>query len=131
MNGEVYPELLEGARGRRISRRSRARNHRIRRVEFPRSGGMMHEVYTRRAALKTLAGALAVAAHRYPLAVERNHAMSSRPIPRTGERLPVVGVGTWQTFDVGPNAPERTELKDVLRLLAQYGGSVIDSSPMY
>ena len=91
----------------------------------------MDHVYTRRAALKLLAGALAAAAHRYPLAVERTQSMSSRPIPRTGERLPVVGVGTWQTFDVGPNAPERAELKDVLRLLAQHGGSVIDSSPMY
>ena len=88
-------------------------------------------MYTRRAALQLLAGALAVAAHRYPLAAQRTQSMSSRPIPRTGERLPVVGVGTWQTFDVGPNAPERAELKDVLRLLAEHGGSVIDSSPMY
>jgi aryl-alcohol dehydrogenase-like predicted oxidoreductase len=54
-----------------------------------------------------------------------------RPIPRSGEMLPVVGVGTWQTFDVGPKAPERAELKDVLRLLVESGGSVIDSSPMY
>jgi aryl-alcohol dehydrogenase-like predicted oxidoreductase len=92
---------------------------------------MMTEVYTRRAALKTLAGAFAAAAGSYPLAAQRTQSMSSRPIPRTGERLPMVGVGTWQTFDVGPNAPERTELKEVLRLLAQYGGSVIDSSPMY
>jgi len=45
--------------------------------------------------------------------------------------LPAVGVGTWQTFDVGPNAPERKELKDVLRNLPELGGSVIDSSPMY
>ena len=88
-------------------------------------------MYTRRAALQLLAGALAVAAHRYPLAAQRTQSMSSRPIPRTGERLPVVGVGTWQTFDVGPNAPERAELKDVLRRLAEHGGSVIDSSPMY
>jgi aryl-alcohol dehydrogenase-like predicted oxidoreductase len=57
--------------------------------------------------------------------------MSTRPIPRSGEQLPVVGVGTWQTFDVGPAAPERAELKDVLRLLADRGGTVIDSSPMY
>ena len=57
--------------------------------------------------------------------------MSKRPIPRSGEMLPVIGVGTWQTFDVGPDAPERTELKEVLRLLAQFGGSVVDSSPMY
>lgn len=57
--------------------------------------------------------------------------MSTRAIPRTGERLPMVGVGTWQTFDVAAKAPERTELRDVLRLLAEHGGSVIDSSPMY
>jgi aryl-alcohol dehydrogenase-like predicted oxidoreductase len=92
---------------------------------------MMAEVYTRRAALRLFAGALAAAAHPHPLAAQRIQSMSSRPIPRTGERLPVVGVGTWQTFDVGPNAPERAELKDVLRLLAEHGGSVIDSSPMY
>lgn len=54
-----------------------------------------------------------------------------RPIPRSGEALPVVGLGTWQTFDVGPNAPERAELKEVLRLLAAQGASVVDSSPMY
>ena len=54
-----------------------------------------------------------------------------RPIPRTGEMLPAVGVGTWQTFDVGAKAPERTELKEVLRLLVEAGGSVVDSSPMY
>jgi aryl-alcohol dehydrogenase-like predicted oxidoreductase len=57
--------------------------------------------------------------------------MAKRPIPRSGELLPVIGVGTWQTFDVGPNAPERAELKEVLRLLAEAGGSVVDSSPMY
>jgi aryl-alcohol dehydrogenase-like predicted oxidoreductase len=54
-----------------------------------------------------------------------------RPIPRSGEMLPAVGVGTWQTFDVGAKAPERAELKEVLRLLVAAGGSVVDSSPMY
>jgi aryl-alcohol dehydrogenase-like predicted oxidoreductase len=54
-----------------------------------------------------------------------------RPIPRSGEMLPAVGVGTWQTFDVGASAPERGELKEVLRLLVEHGGSVVDSSPMY
>jgi aryl-alcohol dehydrogenase-like predicted oxidoreductase len=58
-------------------------------------------------------------------------AILKRPIPRSGELLPAVGVGTWQTFDVGPKAPERSELSEVLRLLAQSGGSVVDSSPMY
>lgn len=54
-----------------------------------------------------------------------------RPIPRSGEMLPVVGLGTFQTFDVGHDAAARAELKEVLRLLAQAGGCMIDSSPMY
>jgi diketogulonate reductase-like aldo/keto reductase len=58
-------------------------------------------------------------------------AILKRPIPGSREMLPAVGVGTWQTFDVGANAPERSELKEVLRLLVEGGGSVIDSSPMY
>jgi aryl-alcohol dehydrogenase-like predicted oxidoreductase len=57
--------------------------------------------------------------------------IQQRPIPRTGERLPVVGLGTWQTFDVGPNAPERAELTEVMRRFAAQGGRVVDSSPMY
>lgn len=79
---------------------------------------------------------LLIAAGTLPLVM--NEALSAnpgvmlrRPIPRTGEPLPVVGVGTWQTFDVGTSAPERAELKDVLRRLVEAGGSVIDSSPMY
>jgi len=54
-----------------------------------------------------------------------------RPIPRTGETLPIVGLGTWQTFDVGPQAQQRTGLKEVLRELSALGGRVVDSSPMY
>jgi len=57
--------------------------------------------------------------------------IQQRPIPRSGERLPVLGVGTWQTFDVGVTDPARAELKEVLRELAALGGSVVDSSPMY
>jgi aryl-alcohol dehydrogenase-like predicted oxidoreductase len=54
-----------------------------------------------------------------------------RPIPRSGELLPAVGLGTWQTFDVGPRGSERAELNEVLRLFVASGGSVVDSSPMY
>ncbi len=54
-----------------------------------------------------------------------------RPIPRTGESLPVVGLGTWQTFDVGPTESERAPLRDVLREMVRRGGRVVDSSPMY
>ena len=54
-----------------------------------------------------------------------------RPIPRSGELLPVMGIGTWRTFDVGPNDAARAELKVVLRELVALGGSAVDSSPMY
>jgi diketogulonate reductase-like aldo/keto reductase len=57
--------------------------------------------------------------------------MHARPIPATGEALPVVGVGTWQGFDVGGSAGELARLRGVLDALAAGGGTVIDSSPMY
>jgi len=52
----------------------------------------------------------------------------SKPIPSSGERLPAIGVGTWQTFDVGGDAAARSPLREVLKLL---NGNVVDSSPMY
>ena len=58
-------------------------------------------------------------------------ALPQRPIPRTGELLPIIGLGTWQTFDVGRAEPERAPLRDVLREFVRLGGSVVDSSPMY
>lgn len=57
--------------------------------------------------------------------------MRQRAIPSSGETLPVVGLGTWQTFDAGQNIEERAQLKKVLQLMQEYGGKVIDSSPMY
>ena len=45
--------------------------------------------------------------------------------------LPVVGLGTYQSFDVGSGASERDPLKEVLRLFVQQGGKLVDSSPMY
>ena len=58
-------------------------------------------------------------------------AMAARPIPASGEMLPVVGLGTYQSFDVGVSAAERNPLKEVLRLFVEQGGKLIDSSPMY
>jgi aryl-alcohol dehydrogenase-like predicted oxidoreductase len=57
--------------------------------------------------------------------------MIRRPIPRTGQLLSVIGLGTWQTFDVGGTKSSREPLKNVLREFARLGGSVVDSSPMY
>jgi diketogulonate reductase-like aldo/keto reductase len=55
----------------------------------------------------------------------------TRPIPSSGEAIPVVGLGTWRTFDVGPAPAERAPLKTVLQRFVELGGRVIDSSPMY
>ncbi len=57
--------------------------------------------------------------------------MLQRTIPSSGETIPVVGLGTWQTFDVGGGERERAPLVEVLKRYAKGGGRVIDSSPMY
>lgn len=57
--------------------------------------------------------------------------IGTRIIPSTGEALPIVGVGTWQTFDVGSSTEKQKVLSEVLSQLHVFGGSVIDSSPMY
>jgi aryl-alcohol dehydrogenase-like predicted oxidoreductase len=57
--------------------------------------------------------------------------MRTRKIPRTGEEIPVVGLGTWQTFDVDTASSQREPLAEVLRRFFAAGGRVIDSSPMY
>ncbi len=57
--------------------------------------------------------------------------MITRPIPSSNEKLPIVGLGTWQTFDVGKSESERTPLEKVLNILLEKGGKLIDSSPMY
>ncbi|HZO43115.1 MAG TPA: aldo/keto reductase [Methylomirabilota bacterium] len=55
----------------------------------------------------------------------------SRPIPSSGEAIPIVGLGTWRVFDVGDSPAERAPLKEVLKSLVDLGGRVVDSSPMY
>lgn len=57
--------------------------------------------------------------------------MISRPIPSSSEKIPVVGLGTWQQFDVDTGAAEAAPLLQVLRNVTDRGGRVIDSSPMY
>ncbi len=54
-----------------------------------------------------------------------------KPIPSSGEHLPVIGMGTWQTFHVGADAARRAPLREVLRVFFDRGGTLIDSSPMY
>lgn len=52
-------------------------------------------------------------------------------IPATGEAMPAIGLGTWQSFDVGAGADARKPLREVLQGFVRAGGRVVDSSPMY
>src|ERR1700709_1197489 len=60
-----------------------------------------------------------------------NQSILQRTIPSTGEKLPAVGIGRWQTFDVGKSEAERKPLKEVLQKMIGMGSTVVDSSPMY
>jgi diketogulonate reductase-like aldo/keto reductase len=55
----------------------------------------------------------------------------TKSIPSSGERIPVIGLGTWITFNVGRDASARTECMQVVRGFLDAGGRMIDSSPMY
>lgn len=58
-------------------------------------------------------------------------APATRPIPSTGEQLPVVGLGSWITFNVGNDRAARDACTEVMRAFFEAGGRMIDSSPMY
>ena len=57
--------------------------------------------------------------------------MQSRPIPSTGEALPLIGCGTYRGFDVGADPRELRRLDEVVARLLDGGGTMLDSSPMY
>ncbi len=57
--------------------------------------------------------------------------MRMRAIPSTGEMLPVIGMGTSGSFEVGTSAAERDPLREVLRRFLEGGGKVIDTAPTY
>ena len=61
----------------------------------------------------------------------RGSAALQRPIPKTGEPIPAIGLGTWQVFDIAGDRSAMVEAKDTLKLFVEQGGRVVDSSPMY
>jgi len=93
-----------------------------------RGQSLSAEAISRRELLRLAVGASAVV---LTGGVAMAASLLRRPIPRTGELLPVIGLGTWQTFDVGKAASQRAPVQDVLREFVRLGGSVVDSSPMY
>jgi diketogulonate reductase-like aldo/keto reductase len=54
----------------------------------------------------------------------------TRPIPRTGEMVPAIGLGTFMTFDVAPGS-DRPKIGEVVRLFWEAGGRMFDTSPLY
>ena len=74
---------------------------------------------------------LAAAAAARPAPASEPHAMLKRKIPSSGEQIPVIGMGSSNTFDVEDSAAATDPLRAVLRALVEGGGTVIDTSPMY
>jgi diketogulonate reductase-like aldo/keto reductase len=90
------------------------------------------EIMTRREAGKVIGGTAAALV--LPImcpAKGESSAMITHTIPCSGEKLPVIGLGTWRAFDVDLSADIRRQLEDVLSLFVKLGGRLIDSSPMY
>lgn len=86
---------------------------------------------SRRQWLTTTAAALAPLA--WPALAQRpaNQASITRRIPSSGEAVPVVGLGSWITFNVGNDPKARDACAEVVRAFFAAGGRLIDSSPMY
>ena len=84
-----------------------------------------------RSAFLGITGAAVLTAGRSVAQTAPGARMHQRKIPSNSELLPVVGCGTWWTFDVGAKPEDRAPLAEVLRILFEAGGSVIDTSPMY
>ena len=58
-------------------------------------------------------------------------APAAKPIPSSGEAMPVIGLGSWITFNVGEDPVLREECAAVMAVFFETGGRMIDSSPMY
>jgi diketogulonate reductase-like aldo/keto reductase len=95
----------------------------------PHLAGPSH--LTRRGLLSSLAAASATALIRPAGALAQRSPFLTKPIPSTGEKLPLVGLGSWITFNVGDDVVARDGCAGVMRAFFQGGGRVIDSSPMY
>lgn len=76
----------------------------------------------------TLLGAAAVG---LPLAAQGSKSMLMKAIPSSGEKIPVIGMGSSRTFEVGDDQDQRARLTQVLQAFFDQGGTVIDTSPMY
>jgi len=92
----------------------------------------MKNTFSRRKLIKLAGYSGLAAALPFPDFLQQNKTMLQRRIlSSAAEMLPVVGLGTWIQFDVGKSEEERQPLREVLKKMTEFGGKVIDSSPMY
>lgn len=86
---------------------------------------------TRRHVISSLAwslAGLALAPSRITFAADE---MQTRPVPASGERLPVIGMGTADSFNVGDGPEDREPLREVMRRFFAGGAALIDTAPSY
>jgi diketogulonate reductase-like aldo/keto reductase len=87
--------------------------------------------HSRREAIKIGLGAGAALLVQGLPAAEAQSALITKPIPSSGERIPVIGLGSGGTFNLAPGHPEYEAGQDVIRVFRQLGGKLIDTAPSY
>ena len=86
---------------------------------------------TRRDAIRAGVGMLAgLTLRRFP-SLSDPEELVARPIPSSGEMLPVIGIGTARRYDVGTADDERAPLRAVLKQFSDMGGRLVDTAPSY
>jgi diketogulonate reductase-like aldo/keto reductase len=88
----------------------------------------MNNLWNRR---QFVAASAALGAFPGLVAADEADSMLTKPIPATGESLPVIGLGTYNVFDVASTAEALASRKDIVERLTGAGGSLLDTSPMY
>ena len=88
-------------------------------------------ILSRREMLKLSAGAGAALAFGRLPAFAQDAAIRKRPIPSSGEMIPVVGLGTARTFNVGTSEEELAPLREVMKAFVEMGGTVLDTAYAY
>jgi diketogulonate reductase-like aldo/keto reductase len=95
----------------------------------------MHEKLSRRQAAKLIgaaaAGVFLPDEYSCLFAAEKSLPKIIRSIPKTGEKLPVIGLGSALTFDVASRSPKAEQVAEVMTLFVKLGGKLIDTSPAY
>jgi hypothetical protein len=87
--------------------------------------------YGRRNALRSIMAASATTLLWPFIGSAKQDTVITKTIPSSGETLPVIGLGSWSTFNVGNDPAARDTCTEVLRNFFNAGGRMIDSSPMY